>query len=247
MDLQQDLVAIAFLVGYYLAFAIPIALLSAFLPEAKREPIRKSYHIFASLSIIIILRFFSTWYSALISVLLIMVTALVLVVILEKFKAAPITKVKRYSKKSEIPFQIGYICIVLIVLLTLFWGILGDEFKFIAAIGVVAWGFGDATSALVGKSIGRNQLKQKIFDGKKTQEGTIAGTLAASAGVFAVLLFFNPLAIPGQIVLAIFAGITSAVVEASSRKGIDTLTVPLFVCAGATPVYLLFNYLEGLF
>jgi len=247
LDLRQDLVAMAFLIGYYLAFAIPIALLSSFLPEAKREPTRKSYHIFASLSIIIILSFFSAWYSALISVLLIMGIALILVVVLEKFKAPPITKVKRYSKKSEIPSQIGFICIVLFVLLTFFWGILGEEYKFIAAIGVVAWGFGDATSALVGKSLGRNQLKQKIFDGEKTREGTTAGALAASAGVFVALLFFNPLAIPGQIILAIFSGITSAVVEATSRKGVDTLTVPLAVCAVAAPLYFLLNYLEGLF
>ncbi len=247
MDLQQDLIALAFLVGYYLAFAIPIALLSSLLPEAKREPTRKAYHVLASLSIIIIISFFSTWYSAVLSILLILGVAVLLVTILEKFKAPPVIKVKRYSDKSEIPSQIGFIAIVIFVLLALFWGIMGEEYRFLAAIGVVAWGFGDATSALVGKSIGRYKLEQKVFDGKKTREGTTAGALAAATGVFVTLFFLGPLPIPGQIILAIVAGITSSIVEASSRKGIDTLTVPLSVSLIATPVYFLLKLIEGLF
>ncbi len=247
MNFQQDLVAFALLIGYYLAFAIPIALLSSLLPEAKKEPTRKSYHIMASLSIIIILRFFSTWYSALAAILLILIIAMILVVILEKFKAAPVTKVKRSSKKSEIPSQIGFIIIVLSVLIIFFWGIMGNEYQFLIAIGIVAWGVGDASSALVGKSLGREKLKQRVFDGKKTREGTIAGALAASAGVFATLLFFSPLAIPGQIVLAITAGIVSSLVEASSRKGIDTLTVPLSVSFISLPVFFILKFFEGLF
>lgn len=247
MDLQHDLIAFGILVGYYLAFAIPIAVISSLLSEPKREPIRKSYHIFASLSILIILLFFSTWYSALLSIVSILILAFFLIIILEKFKAPPITAVKRSSRRSEIPTQIIFILIVLSVLIILFWGISGEGYRFIIAVGVMSWGFGDATSALVGKKYGRNRLHHFWFDGKKTLEGTLAGALAGTAGALIALLIFSPLPLIGKLILSAFAGSISALVEAFSRRGIDTLTVPLSVSILSAPLFFLLNFLEGLF
>ena len=66
----------------------------------------------------------------------------------------------------------------------------------------------------------------------KTLEGSLAMAIFAAAGVFVTLTIFGGTSLPIRIVLAGGAGLLAAVVEALSRAGTDTLTVPFLTSLG---------------
>jgi phytol kinase len=112
-------------------------------------------------------------------------------------------------------------------LIFVFWGVLGTEWKYIAVVAVMAWGFGDAAAALVGKNFGRRRILHPQIEGTKTMEGTHAMYVTAGLAIFFTLLIYagQPwyVSLDGRAAGAP----VSAVVELFSNRGIDTLTVPI--------------------
>jgi dolichol kinase len=111
------------------------------------------------------------------------------------------------------------------------------------AVAVMAWGFGDAAAALVGKFLGKRTIIHAWVEGAKTHEGSMAMMLAAFVAVFLTLLFLSELSWYISLLVALVVAPISAVVELFSKRGTDTLTIPLATAAVAFPLVVLFAYL----
>ncbi len=118
------------------------------------------------------------------------------------------------------------------VLITVFWGYLGVPVVIFA--GVLGWGLGDEAAALVGKRFGRHKLCFPLVDRKKSLEGSAAMFLIAFLAMALTLLYYAITPI-----VAVIAGGSAAIlatlVEAVTRKGYDTVSVP---CATALMLWI---------
>jgi phytol kinase len=125
-----------------------------------------------------------------------------------------------------------------LIALTLFLG-----YFIIAAVAVMAWGFGDAAAALVGKNFGRRRILYPRIEGAKTYERTLAMFIVAGLAVFLTLLMYAGQ--PWQVSLAVATLVApvSATVELFSQRGMDTLNVPISVAFLVLPLVSLFTFL----
>ncbi len=112
-------------------------------------------------------------------------------------------------------------------LIFIFWGLLGEEWRYIAVVAVMAWGFGDAAAALVGKAIGRRRIMHPRIEGAKTYEGTLAMFIVAGLAIFFSLLIYAGQPWYVSFIVALLVAPVCAAVELFSNRGMDTLTVPL--------------------
>ncbi len=243
----ENLLGLLYLFLYYLAFGLGVTLINRLTPITK-EMARKSYHVMASLSIFVLLRYFQEWYAAIAAIMVLFFLAFVVVFVVEKLKAFRSLNISRPHRVREtsIPIQVLFLQAVLVLLIALFWGLMGPDMKYLAAVGVVAWGVGDSTAAVFGQKFGKIKYKNVIFDKKKTVEGTVAMISASFIGIFLILTIFFSLPLLFNLIVAIILAVASGLVEAMSRKGFDTLTIPLVVGALSIPLMLLMLFLEGI-
>ncbi len=107
----------------------------------------------------------------------------------------------------------------------------------------MAWGFGDAAAALVGKSIGRRRILHPRIEGTKTYEGTLAMYVTAGLAIFFTLLIYAGQSWYVSLAVALLVAPVCAVVELFSSRGMDTLTVPLTAGFAILPLMSLFSFL----
>lgn len=213
------------LLAYFLVAGVPALLLKAFVP-VPRELMRKIYHLLFVFSIVPMLLVFSTWYEAVLAALLfalLLYEALALVEHTAFFRRVAIERDPGEFKRSLVLAELS-----IALLIFLFWGLLGADAKFIVLVAVMGWGFGDAAAALVGKAIGRKRITHPKIEGAKTVEGTLAMLVVAGIAMFLTMLMVGrPVLV--SLAVALIAAPISALVELFSRRGFDTLTVPLSV------------------
>lgn len=107
------------------------------------------------------------------------------------------------------------------VLVAAFWYLQQPQY---AALGILTMAWGDGLAALIGKRFG--QHKYQIFGANKSWEGSLTMTLISS--LVAILILLGTQGNNWEILLiSIFVGIFSTVLEAISFLGIDNLTVPI--------------------
>jgi dolichol kinase len=231
----SDLAGAGVLLAYYLVFAFlaPTLLKTAGVPT---EWVRKTQHVVYSLSVFLLLRLFSAWYWAVLAASLLAVVAYPALWAIEKHPRYRQLFVDRTARGGELRKQLIYVQLTFALLLLIFWGLLGARWQYVVAAAVMAWGFGDAAAALVGRAFGRRRFLHRLIEGGKTYAGT--GAMIAAAGV---ALFFTLLLYAGKpwylslLISAIVAPVCG-VVELFSRKGTDTLTVPLAAAASILSV-----------
>jgi dolichol kinase len=129
------------------------------------------------------------------------------------------------------------------LLLFIFWGLLGPEWKYIAVVAVMAWCFGDAAAALIGKSFGRRFIQHSLIEGKKTLEGTQAMYFTAGLAIFLTTLFYAGQPWYTSLAVALLVAPISAAVELFSNRGLDTLTVPVVTGIAVFSLMSLFSFL----
>jgi dolichol kinase len=207
------------------------------------EVIRKMQHVAYSLSVFILLRLFSTWYMAVAAAFVLVLLAYPALYFLEKTSVYKRLFVDRTDRGGELRKQLLYVQLSFAILILLFWGILGAKWQYMVAVAVMAWGFGDAAAALVGKFLGKRTIIHAWVEGAKTHEGSMAMMLAAFVAVFLTLLFLSELSWYISLLVALVVAPISAVVELFSKRGTDTLTIPLATAAVAFPLVVLFAYL----
>jgi phytol kinase len=237
----NDWIGILILLAYYLVtcFILPV-LLKAWV-GIPREWARKFQHVAYSLSVFILLKLFSEWYIAIAAASVLVLVAYPVLMLIEKSNFYKRLLTDRTSKGGELRKQMIYVQITFAILIFIYWGLLGTQWQYIVAVSIMAWGFGDAAAALIGKAFGRRRILHSLIEGAKTCEGTTAMILAATLAIFLTLLLYAGQPWYISLLIAIIVGPVCGIVELFSKRGTDTFTVPLSVAALVLPLVYLFS------
>lgn len=209
----------------YLLIGAGSALLITGWLRLPREARRKSVHILFILTVFVYYYAFETWYAAMGTALLFAVILYPVIPLLEKVPR--IMDFVNQRAKGELRSSLVGVQIMYAVLIAVFWGALGEAWKYIFVVAVMAWGFGDAAAAIVGKAIGRHRFNNRWIEGSKTWEGTLAMAVVSFVAILLTLLAYAGLPWYGCLIVAALAAPVCAVVELFSHKGTDTVTVPI--------------------
>ncbi|MFZ4666611.1 MAG: diacylglycerol/polyprenol kinase family protein [Prochlorotrichaceae cyanobacterium] len=111
------------------------------------------------------------------------------------------------------------------LLVAWFWPLHLPQF---AVVGVLVMTWGDGLAAIVGQRWGKHPYQ--LWGMNKSLEGSLTMTIVSGI-VSAIVLMTLPL--PGMVIfgIAIAVAITSTILEAFSKLGLDNLTVPLGAAA----------------
>ncbi len=238
--LNNDLIGFGLYLAYFVFAGLPPILLKMYF-KIPFEVTRKMFHLLITLSIFPLLHFFSTWYMAVIAVIgfaLVLYPLLALVENSSLYKRIAVERQDGEFKRSLVIVQLS-----IALLISIFWGLLGIEWQYIAAVAVLAWGFGDAAAALVGKSFGKHQIQHPRIEGAKTYEGTLAMYVVAGLIIFLTLFAYADHSWQASFAVAAFAAPVSATVELFSRRGMDTLTVPISAAVVTLILVMLLSFL----
>ncbi len=223
--------------GYYAAMAALLPIIKV-LFKVPGELFRKMLHISCAMSVFVLLYALETWYLA---ALVVLVFALVVYPVLALAQRYPIfMKTLEERRTGEIKSSLVILCLMMATLIAIFWGAFGPEWKYVIVVSIMAWGFGDAAAALVGKAWGRRRIRLSWVEGPKTMEGTLAMFVFAALAIAATLAVSTAFPLRVCLAIAILTAPVCALVELISRRGSDTITVPF---AGAASVFILVNLL----
>jgi phytol kinase len=215
------------LVAYYIGAASGIALLDH-LTFGEREWIRKGYHLLYSFSIFIYMYLFKDWYISLIALIVITLIAILVLKIAERIPLLMKLSISRSSAAREVILQMLYIHCVFIVFIVVFQ-FLWKQPVYHAVVGTIIWGFGDAAAALSGKYFGKNHYFIPLFSSKKTLEGSTGFIIISFIPCFILLYFASPYNLLSTLLVTAILVFAASIIEALSRKGLDTITIPLLV------------------
>ncbi|MDO9534110.1 MAG: hypothetical protein Q7J85_01980 [Bacillota bacterium] len=241
--MSNDLQGAVILMAYYLVFPLLLPTLLKIWLRVPTELVRKIQHVAYSLSIFLLLELFSAWYLAIAAAFLLVLIAYPLLIVVEKTAWYRRTFVDRAVKGGELRKQLIYVQLSFAVLIFIFWGLLGSSWHYVVAVAVMAWGFGDAAAALVGKAFGRRRVLHYLVHGGKTYEGTGAMMLFAGLAAFFTLLIYAGQPWYISLLISIIVAPVCGIVELFSRRGTDTLTVPLSAAFLMMPLIHLFSFL----
>jgi phytol kinase len=239
----SDFTGAGILFAYYVLVCGLLPTLFKVWTRTPAELIRKFQHVCYSLSVFLLLRLFTTWYVAIAAAFLLVIVAYPLLLSLERSHHYQKLFVARNGRGAELRKQLLYVQLTFALLILVFWGVLGADWRYIVAVAVMAWGFGDAAAALVGKAFGRRRILHDAIEGVKTYEGTGAMIVTAALALFLTLLFFAGYPWYLSLLIAILVAPVCGAVELFSRRGADTITVPLSTAALVLPLIQLFSLL----
>lgn len=234
---------VAVLMLYYLVFLLLLPTLLKVRAGFPNELVRKIQHVIYSLSVFLMLELFSAWYFAVGAAFLLVLSAFPALVYLEKTAWYRKTFVDRKTSGGELRKQLLYVQLSFAILIFIFWGLFGAKWQYVVAVAVMAWGFGDAAAALVGKAFGRRRVLHRFIEGAKTLEGTGAMIAFAGLAIFFTLLIYAGKTWYLSLLIAAVVAPVCGVIELFSRKGTDTLTVPIAAATLIAPLMHLFTYL----
>ncbi|HHX02539.1 MAG TPA: hypothetical protein GX739_07735 [Firmicutes bacterium] len=222
-----DWIGVGMFFLYFITGAGSIALISL-LMKVPKEIMRKAYHLMACGSVFVLLAYFDHWYGALAAIGLFFLAVFVVVPLGMRLPLRKIS-IQRGGTIGEILYQAGLFGLGLAVLISLIWGLMGEEYKIHIAVGITALGLGDASAALIGKYFGKTKLRLKLFDRRKTIEGSLAMVGFAFIGIFLLLLLFTDIPVGLTFVSAVVLALLSAFLEAVAVHGLDTIIIPLVI------------------
>ncbi len=233
------------LFGYYLLMVglVPVLLLS--LTSIPRELARKLHHVFYGFSIFILLEGFGTWYLAVLATGTLIVVAYPVLRVLERQPFFEGSFAHRKGDPGDFRRQMVHVQLTFALLLALTWGVLGPEFRYLAAAAVMAWTFGDAAAALFGKAFGKNRIEHQLVDEGKTHEGSASMTAFAFVAIFLTLWLYGGVPWWASGVAALVVAPLATGIEAISPAGTDTVTVPLVSAAALYPLLSLLEWFAG--
>jgi phytol kinase len=238
--MQNDLLGVGILILYYVVTCFIVPTLFKIWDAVPNEWVRKWQHISYAMSIFILLEMFSTWYIAIAAAFVLVLVAYPFLMLIERSSFYTRFLTDRTSRGGELRRQMLYVQACFAILIFFFWGVHGAKWQYIAAVAVMAWGFGDAAAALIGKAFGRRRILHSLIEGAKTLEGTTAMIVVATLASFITLLFYVDISWYLCLLISAIVGPVCGVVELFSRRGVDTLTVPITAAVLTMPlVYLL--------
>jgi len=134
-----------------------------------------------------------------------------------------------FVEKAKHEVIISFISLfgLMTVLLAVFWGGLGAEHKYIAIAAIMAWGPGDAVAAIVGKNCGKHKLQGKMIEGVKSVEGCVGMAVTSFICTAPVLMTMSPMPWYAALIFSAVIAPIAAITELFTKKGWDTITVPI--------------------
>ncbi len=220
----QLLTCLGGLLAYLVAAALCLLALRKWV-KMPRELFRKALHLCAVSSVFVVLYGSPSWQVATLTCLLLVALIYPVLHLLERLPLY--NQLLPQRNDGEIKKSLVIFFLMLAGLMALFQGLLQETNKLVIVVAVLAWGFGDAAAALVGKKFGKRKIAFSLADGKKTWAGTVAMFLVAFGVSLAALHHGLALSRGLRLLLAFVVGAVCAFVELISKGGWDTLTVPL--------------------
>ena len=202
-----------------------IVLFIRFVFKPKEYIYRKILHICAASTVFCFILPSHTWWICLLAVLTILVLIDITLFIIMRFKFYQLLFVDK--EKYEILKMINAYYLVMMVLITFFFGLRGEFNRFLVITAILSWGLGDASAALVGIGFGSHFINIPFVDKKKTIEGSIAMFISSWAAALITLLIFMNYPVWKLVIAPLVLAIFLTIVEAISKKGLDTVTCPL--------------------
>ncbi|MBQ8200350.1 MAG: TSUP family transporter [Clostridia bacterium] len=220
--------AVLVLFGKYMAYIIAAASLLLILRCTVKVPdflFRKLLHIVAFTSILPAVLWADSWQQAA------AVKALFLVVIiigLTAIERLPFYK-SLFVEKGKHEVLVSFILLfsLMALLIGVFWGVLGDAYRYIPIAAIMAWGPGDGAAAICGRLFGRHKLQGRMIEGVKSVEGSIAMALTSFCCTLPVLLIMSGMSVTDCLLLSLVIAPVSALTELFTKHGLDTVTVPI--------------------
>ena len=218
------------LFGIYIGYIVALACVLIFVRFATKVPdyiFRKLLHFVAFTSILPLV--FGTdyaWIAVGVEILFLMIV----IIMLHFFEPFSFYKGLFVEKgKHEVIISFVLLFGLMTVFMAVFWGISGAEYKYIAVTAIMAWGPGDAVAAIVGKNFGKHKLEGKWIEGVKSVEGTLGMLITSFVCTFASLMVMTSFRWHVSAVFALVIAPVAALTELFSKKGMDTVTVPIAV------------------
>lgn len=233
-DLIGFLMGFGLFIGHFIIMGSLVFLIKVTF-KAPFEIVRKMLHLIVTLSIFPLVELFNTWYTAVLAAFGLVLLAYPVLALVENSTLYNQHAVERES--GEFKSSLIIVQVTLSVLLFFFWGVMGEEWRYVAVVAVMAWGFGDAAAALIGKTFGYRQIVHPQIEGKKTFEGTLAMFCVSGLAVLITLQLYATHTWLVSLAVSTVVALVCAIVELFSRRGMDTLTVP--ISAAVTTVSLL--------
>lgn len=221
-------------IGYIVAFACVLLVIRALTP-VKPYVFRKLLHIVAFTSILPLAFGTDVWWIAVAVECAFLVVVILALVLLENQPFYASLFVEKGKHEVLVSFVLLFSLIAL--MLAVFWGLGGEAHKYIAVAAILAWGPGDGAAAIVGHQWGRHKLSGRAIEGVKSVEGSLAMAVTSFICTFGVLLAMAPYAWYAALGLSAVIAVVAAAVELFTKRGMDTVTVPIAVslvlCAAA--------------
>lgn len=219
------------LAGIYIGYIAVLAVLLIVVRFATKVPdyiFRKLLHVVAFTSILPLA--FGTenaWIAVGVEVLF-----LILVIVILHFCESLSFYKNLFVEKGKHEVIISFVLLfgLMTVLLAVFWGILGAGCKYIAVTAIMAWGPGDAVAAIVGKNFGKHKLEGKMIEGVKSVEGSVGMLVTSFVCTFVSLMLLTGFSWYEALTVALVVAIAAMFTELFTKKGLDTVTVPVVAC-----------------
>ena len=221
----------------YILIAVGTVLLARKPFSIPDELFRKILHFILLGAYIPLVFAFEAWWMAAAFALSLMVTLFPVLFFAEKIPmfSAFVNERKQGEFKSSMVLAVGMMAFSV----TVCWGLFGDRYLVLAS--VYAWGIGDALAALVGKAYGKQKIRWKFADGKKSVEGSAAMFLCTFVSVFTVLLIRSGLSPIGCFVIALLTAPVCTLAELCAKNGMDTVICPVSAMAVILPLVMVFQ------
>ena len=216
------------LLGIYFGFIAALAVMLILVRFKFRIPdyiFRKMLHVVAFTSLLPLVLCTQVWW---IAVLVEVVFLAVIILVLHMAENLSFYKWLLVEKqKHEVITSFIILFGLMTILMAVFWGIFGEEHKYIAVAAIMAWGPGDAAAAIVGRNFGKHKLSGPHIEGTKSVEGTVAMGVTSFICTFLTILLMSGLGWLPALVLASIIAPIAAFTELYTKHGLDTVTVPM--------------------
>lgn len=228
--------------GVYWAFILGFAAILLLLHAIIRIPdyiFRKMLHVVAFTSILPLVFCTESWLAAVLTELIFLV---VIIAALHFFERFPFYSRLLIEKgKHEIIISFIILFSMMTAMLAVFWGGMGGEYRYIIIAAIMAWGPGDAAAAIVGRNFGNHKLSGPLIEGVKSVEGSAAMGITSFLCTLTALLILSPFSLPFSLLISLIIAPVSALVELYTKRGADTVTVPIAASLVLTAAALLFR------
>lgn len=214
--------------GLFLAIIIVMATVLIIIRYTTKVPgyvFRKLLHIVAMLAIFPLLFLTDIWWIAVAVDVAFLIMVIIALQLVEKCKFYD----GLFQQKGKHEVIISFVCLFSMIgaFIALCWGLLGPECKYMAAVAMMAWGPGDGMAAIVGITWGKKKLSGKMIEGTKTVEGTVAMGVTSCICTAVTLVLLSEMAWYIILSVSLVISVIAAFTELFTKKGWDTITVPM--------------------